>query len=177
MILGVDPGFSGALCLWTNTGEANILDMPLGDREMLTARDKFRAIDPQAITDWLRPHAPDVELAVIERVGAAPGQGVSSTFRFGEGYGMIQGIMAALSIKRIIKPPPAVWKSSMALTSDKKKSLELAANIAPRYAHLFAKRKNDGRAEALLLAVFGAKSLGWPCKYSLGEIKSANNIW
>jgi len=53
-------------------------------------------------------------LAVLERVSAMPGQGVSSMFRFGEGYGVVQGVLAALGIP-VIAGSPAVWKRASGL--------------------------------------------------------------
>ncbi len=91
-----------------------------------------------------------------------PGQGVSSTFRFGEGYGVLQGIMATHSNIRVILPRPSVWKMSMGVTADKGSSLRLARQLFPAFeTKYFSRIKDDGRAEALLLALFGLRSLGF----------------
>lgn len=170
LILGVDPGFTGALCLMDQNGAIRILDTPLMAAETLTSRAlSSRSVDVAAIARWLEPHSCAIELVVIEKVNAAPDQGVSSTFRFGESYGQVQGILAGLSINRVIKTPPAVWKAKMAVTHNKQTSLDMARKLAPEYAHLFSRKKDDGRAEAFLLAIFGARSLGWPHTGISGE--------
>ncbi len=170
MILGIDPGFNGALCLITNSGALNILDMPLKKCETLTSRDRNREIDGSRVAEWLASQiCGPIELAVLEQVGAMPGNGVSSMFRFGEGYGLIQGILCTRHI-RLIKPRPAVWKAQLGVTSDKGTSIEMAKRLSNvKFHNYFALKKNDGRAEAFLLAVFGAKSLGWNLDGILGE--------
>lgn len=127
-------------------------------------------INGAEVSRFLTPYLGGLKLAVIESVGAMPKQGLSSTFRFGEGYGLVQGILAGLGVTRTIKATPQVWKASMGVTANKDTSLTLAKNLFPTNAHLFARKKDHGRAEALLLAVFGARSLGWEINSS-GEKK------
>lgn len=161
MILGVDPGFNGALCLIDQLGGLYICDVPIIKKSNLTCRD--REVDGFQIHRWLATYTSGagLELAVIEKVHAMPGQGVSSMFRFGEGYGIIQGVVATLN-PRLIRPPPAVWKAQMNLSKNKSDSLKLACGMTnASHHHWFKYAKNDGRAEALLLAFFGARSLGW----------------
>ncbi len=161
MILGIDPGFTGAMCLITEQGIHSIIDIPLLAPEILTARHKFRSLDLPATRAYLDMHAPNIKLAVLERVHAMPKQGVSSTFRFGETTGQLHGLLVGLGINRIVRPSPAVWKSAMAVTHNKKTSLAKAKELAPLHQNLFSLAKHDGRAEAFLLALFGARSLGW----------------
>lgn len=161
MVLGIDPGFTGATCLITESGIHSILDIPLLATETLTARHKFRSVDMAALVGQLKPFAHKIQLAVIERVSAMPQQGVASTFRFGQTTGQIEGIVCALGITRTIRPPPAVWKAAMGVTHNKKTSLELARKLAPLHLSELKLAKHDGRAEAFLLALYGARSLGW----------------
>jgi hypothetical protein len=169
-VLGIDPGFTGALCLLFKSGEVSVLDTPLSDGTKLggiiEGRKAKTRIDGTKVTDWLQPHASQVEMAVIESVGAMPNQGLSSTFRFGEGYGVLQGVMAALRIKRVWHVLPAVWKATLGVTHDKRSSLDLAQRIVTEAGSttlhtLFTRRKDDGRAEAFLLAFLGSRNLAW----------------
>jgi hypothetical protein len=94
-------------------------------------------------------------VAIVERVSAMPGQSVSSTFKFGQSYGAALGILAALQIRTHLVAP-AVWKKYFRLDSDKEKSRAAALRMFPATAHYFSRKKDHGRAEAALLAVYGA---------------------
>lgn len=94
-------------------------------------------------------------LAVIEMVGAMPGQGVASTFHFGKSYGTIIGVAAALKIP-VHFVAPTKWKRHFGLSKDKELSRARALELWPARAELFAKKKHHGRAEAALLARYGA---------------------
>lgn len=152
MIIGIDPGFTGALACYNNGGIISIIDMPL------LMHGGKSALDSKTIYSWLLPLKP--QLVVIERVHSMPGQGISSTFRFGEGFGILQGIVATLPNCRVLMPPPAVWKVIMGVTANKDTSLERVRREFPLDGRYFSRKKDNGRAEALLLAMFGARSLG-----------------
>ncbi len=161
-IIGIDPGFSGAVAVYNPTDKTIVAveDMPLAHESSFIGQAKHK-IDVQALASLILRYGSQSSLAVVERVSAAPGQGVSSMFRFGEGFGMIQGIIACHGL-RLLMPPPSVWKASMNLSSDKKQSLILVRTKFPDDAErYFARVKDNGRAEALILAMFGAKSLGF----------------
>lgn len=151
MIAGIDPGFSGAIAL-LHGERLTVLDLPI-----VKIRDK-KQIDAKLFSRFIRTYAPSIKAAVIEDVHSMPGQGVSSTFRFGYNAGVLYGVLSANSIKTI-KVAPAVWKSSFGLTRDKRKSLELARKLFPKYKEFFKLAKHDGRAEAALIALFGQQRI------------------
>jgi len=93
-------------------------------------------------------------MAFIEQVAAMRGQGVSSMFRFGETYGATQMAVAAHKIP-IQYVTPAKWKSHFRLNRDKGVSRGLATQRFPDCADLFKRVKDDGRAEAALIALYG----------------------
>jgi crossover junction endodeoxyribonuclease RuvC len=93
--------------------------------------------------------------AVVERVASMPKQGVASTFKFGASYGAVRGVLAALKIQTHLVTP-GVWKKYFRLDSDKEKSRAAALRMFPATAHYFSRKKDHGRAEAALLAVYGA---------------------
>lgn len=161
-VLGIDPGFTGALAVIDTDSRfiEAIFDMPVVQPLKIAggpdSRESKVVLDLKRLADTIKRYAPAIRLAVLERVHAMPDQGVSSMFRFGEGYGCLQGILAANEIK-VLMPPPAVWKAALGLTHRKDDSLILASNIfgptaANRY---FTRKKDNGRAEAALLALFG----------------------
>jgi crossover junction endodeoxyribonuclease RuvC len=74
-------------------------------------------------------------------------------------FGQVCGAMQAFAVAHFIKIKlvnPAHWKRVMGVTADKDSSRQRASQLFPRYAQLWSRRKNDGRAEAALIAIFGA---------------------
>lgn len=153
LICGIDPGLSGAIALYNALDEQviTIIDMPTYE-----IKGK-REIDLYALGRFFDMHAESIKLAVIEKPGAMPQQGVSSTFKFGENCGIARMAVAAHFIPMKLVPP-AQWKKAMGLTADKDSSRRLASQKLPAFSHLWARVKDDGRAEALLLAIYGNRT-------------------
>ncbi len=144
-IAGFDPGKSGAFSFYFQAAPEMIAaeDFPLVNGE----------IDAATLADRLRQMRPD--FAIIERVGAMPKQGVSSTFNFGKSYGVLLGVVAALQIPSALVTP-GTWKRAFKLGADKEEARALALRQWPARASLFARKKDHGRAAAALLALWGA---------------------
>jgi crossover junction endodeoxyribonuclease RuvC len=110
-------------------------------------------IDCATLASRIRQMAPG--LAIVERVASMPKQGVSSTFKFGAAYGAIIGILAALEIRASLVTSQT-WKIYFRLDSDKEKGRALALRTFAKTPEHFSRRKDHGRAEAALLALYGA---------------------
>lgn len=152
-ILGIDPGFTGAIALYhPSTGQLVVEDMP-------TVKDpKGRTIlDMHTLFELLKPTIRPVA-AVLEHVSARPGQGAASTFRFGQGYGAIEMALAAHKIPTQYVTP-AKWKKHFGLGKDKGSSRGLAQKRFAMNASEFSRVKDDGRAEAALIALYGHQKL------------------
>ncbi len=147
-ICGVDPGCSGALALLDESG--NLLeceDMPtVKIKSGKTAKARLACGE---LVRLLREWAPDV--VVIELVGGMPGQGAASSFQFGYAAGGLEGACAALGLS-VQYTSPVVWKRAMKVTSDKETSRLLAMRRWPGSSKQFARKSDDGRAEAALIA-------------------------
>ena len=141
IILGCDPGLTGAIAaLDAATGTLLwVEDTPVVDR-MVNAAE---------LADWLRGEL--IAVAAVEQVASRPGQGVASTFKFGQTHGVLLGVLGALNAP-VMHVTPARWKKAYGLTSDKEKSRRLAIETWPDMAGYFARKKDDGRAEAALIA-------------------------
>ena len=113
-----------------------------------------RQISEVWLADTLRTYAPDC--AWIERVHALPKQGVTSSFSFGLAYGLARGVLAALGVP-VSLVTPNEWKRAFRLGSDKNEARLIAARMFPANAQSFLRVRDDGRAEAALLALFGAQ--------------------
>lgn len=151
MVVGIDPGFSGAIAMLYNKNMLIVKDLPL---KMFMGRPQ---IDGYEFSRIIEMYKSEIEFAVIEDVNAMPNQGVVSMFRFGYNAGILLGVLDACRVE-VLKVKPAVWKSALNLSSDKKKSLALAKKTFPKYKNYFTRVKDDGRAEAALLAFFAYKT-------------------
>jgi crossover junction endodeoxyribonuclease RuvC len=155
-VLGVDPGATGALAMWDSDLEALIVvDMP--SVAVRVGKTKRRQISESWLAATLRVFEPDC--AWIERVHALPGQGVTSSFSFGMAYGLVRGVLAALGVP-VSLVTPNEWKRSFRLGPDKNEARLIAARLFPAAAGRFSRAMDDGRAEAALLALFGANHKG-----------------
>jgi hypothetical protein len=145
LILGIDPGLSGALAMLDADGAVELLaDLPI-------IRDRSLAwVDGGELQSLLlaairgRPVR-----ATVERVAGRPGQGVSSAFTFGLGLGSVLGVLQAMHVG-IEFVTPGQWKGALGLSKDKRASLDRARLLWPAANLRLAKR--EGRAEALLIA-------------------------
>lgn len=145
-IVGIDPGKTGALALVAPDGElVDICDMPIAGKQVV----------PTLLDDWFTDIAPIEPLVVLEAVHAMPRQGVASSFNFGVSYGVLLGVVAARRL-RLETVTPARWKRDMRLTADKDEARRRACQRWPDDAWRFKRKKDDGRAEAALLAVWWA---------------------
>lgn len=154
-IMGIDPGASGAIVILdTDDRSIVVIDMP-------TAKVKrgprvVNQVDAVALSNALRLHVTDGIFAVVEKVHSMPGQGVASTFSFGRAAGILEGVLAALDIPFSLIPP-ATWTKTMRLFGGKDGSRARAQELFPDQAHLFARKKDDGRADAALIACYAAE--------------------
>ncbi len=147
-LCGIDPGLAGAVGFIDLAGEfVAVFDMPT-----LPTTTGRRQIDPAALADILRQHAPAFTL--VERVGARPGEGPTGAFSFGHSFGSITAVLAALGLPHDLVQP-AVWKRRAGIPpgADKAASVAVCKRMLPSAAAHLTRVKDDGRAEALLLAL------------------------
>ena len=150
--LGIDPGISGALAvLDENEDIVQIFDMPT--LEVITGKSKKQRVNPQAIVAELRLFKDQRVEGVIEQVNAMPNQGVTSMFSFGRSLGILEGVLAGLDIPYSLVTP-TVWKKRMQVNSSKDGARELAMRTWSSKSELFKRKKDDGRAEAALMALY-----------------------
>lgn len=152
VILGIDPGLSGALAfLDTETNIVAVEDMPTVT--VIRNKKEKREVSPQLIAAAIiKRH---VDAAYLERVNAMTGQGVSSVFSFGRSAGVIEGILAAFDIPTTLVLP-LTWQRAMDVRGGKDASRERAMQLFPASAELFQRKKDDGRADAALIAKHGS---------------------
>jgi crossover junction endodeoxyribonuclease RuvC len=109
IVLGIDPGLSGALALYnTSEGSVEIIDMPV--LEIVRNGKKKREVSAQALANQLVGR--NVTAAFLERVNAMAGQGVTSVFSFGRSSGIVEGVLAAYDIPTTLVTPQA-WQKAV----------------------------------------------------------------
>ena len=153
--LGIDPGLSGALALVHKTTQALITySMPTQTLKGKTV------LDPVALASWIDVHSHLISHAYVEVVTSRPRQ--AGQLNMGVNAGVMHGILYANCI-RFTQVSPSAWKAWYGLKRDesetyrdaKNHSRALAVEMFPQYAKAFARVKDDGVAEASLIALYG----------------------
>ena len=151
--IGIDPGLTGGVAVL----DADRILQGLADTPTLTVkvqRGTRQVYDAPGLVELLRPYAGLHSHVTIEEAQPMPGQGTWSTFITGYGMGIWVGILATLELPYTCVRP-SVWKRSLALGKDKEASRLRAMQLFPD-ADL-RRKKDHGRAEALLLAYYGCQ--------------------
>lgn len=167
IIAGVDPGLHGGIAFLSPDG-CETLPMPILH---LTRGGKAKGeIDAHTLAQifWQR-HAGH---AFVEQVGAMPGQGATSMFAFGQGYGMVRGILAAVGVPYTLVSPRK-WKAALGVPASKDGARARASQLLPGAADQWPRVKDDGRAEAALIALHGQQSLEGIYKSMADAIRGA----
>jgi crossover junction endodeoxyribonuclease RuvC len=148
-ILGADPGLTGAITLWDDDLEALIIhDAPTAKIAVGKSASRTVYVDAE-YARLVRSLSPD--RMVIEQVNGVMGQSASASFNFGAGFGLLRGIAAALEIP-VYFVPPQTWRTRLRVPAGKDGSRLRASQLFPRYAAMFSRVKDDGRAESALIA-------------------------
>lgn len=156
MMIGIDPGAHGAIAVVNEAREVlAVTDMPV--TQVQKGKRMISRVNPQLLAATVRglmmTH-PGQYRACVEQVGAMPGQGVSSTFEFGRGYGAVLGVLGALQVPAL-NVTPLAWKRTFALGRSKDASRNRVMELYPGLADQLDRVKDDGRAEAVLIALWG----------------------
>lgn len=154
-ILGVDPGIRGGLAVVAVADDAAPQLVAAIDIPVIGTGAKER-VDVAAIRNFIDQHQPI--RALIERAQAMPKQGSSSGFKYGRAVGAIEAAIILCSIPIEIVEPSA-WKRLWHLQcKDKEGGRQQALQLFPAAHAVLARKKDHGRAEASLIALYGARS-------------------
>jgi crossover junction endodeoxyribonuclease RuvC len=139
--LGIDPGATGALALY-GVDTAEVWDF-----------------NPTSNIESLRTLTSEytIRMAILEHVGAMPGQGGVSMFSFGANFGWWQGVLETLGIPyQLVRPQK--WQKALGVPKKSSKTDKPSLAIARRRFPLLDlhRQKDHGRADALLMAVYAA---------------------
>lgn len=160
VMIGIDPGLSGAIVALADGEPAAIIDMPT---RRMDGQNEVCARTLAEILRHIRSQHPGAYFsAVLEKVNGRAGWGATQGFRFGSGFGKVKAVLETLGIDYVEVQAP-VWKRHYRLKGgDKTASRELASVRFPSVAESLRRAKDDGRAEALLIAL-------WADSHQLGR--------
>jgi crossover junction endodeoxyribonuclease RuvC len=208
-VVGIDPGLGGGLSIIhqksKNDIQAYVYDIPLIREKPKSSKTKGKNdYDVTSLAKILKGYEGKNVFVCLEKVSAMPGQGVSSMFTFGEGFGIWRGLVGALGFNLTLVTP-MTWKKEwgdlllkqkkektdlLKLSKievnrlsptdrkkhkeetkqykqemDKAKKLtkdharELAAKLYPNLKDEFKLKKDDGKAESILIAEFYRRAI------------------
>ena len=154
LIIGIDPGISGAICFFQNGVITDVIDMP----SMADGKKNKRQINSQQVFNEISERIINIPkkeiIVVIEQVSAMPGQGVTSMFNFGQSFGVLKGICSAMQLSMYFVRP-AKWKKYYGLIkTEKDASRTKVIEIFPYISNKLSKKKDSNKADAILIANF-----------------------
>jgi crossover junction endodeoxyribonuclease RuvC len=151
MIIGIDPGITGAIVLIQSDG--TFVDaMPTPSIKT----GKASRVNAAAIHGFIDQYQPMIKHCYIEQVGAMPGQGTASMFSFGHSAGVVEGLIAGMGIP-YSKITPQSWKKTYGLIGkDKDAARSRAVELYPSLRLLDQKGKGQAIADAIFIARHGA---------------------
>lgn len=159
-VIGVDPDLSGALALlkFDDLGctSAQVFDSPFV--QVSVGKRLRKRLDARSIVQLLQSfEAPSGTIAYVEQSTPFPQDGKQGWWSGGFGYGLWIGVLVASGFS-VVPVPSIVWKKDLELASSrssKDDSRELAAQLFPDLSPMLKRKKDHGRAEALLIAAYG----------------------
>ena len=154
LIIGIDPGISGAICFFENGEIKDIIEMP----NMADGKKNKRQINGPQIFNEISVRIKGIPkkdvLVVMEQVSAMPGQGVTSMFNFGQSFGVIKGVCSAMQLSMYFVRPMK-WKKYYSLIKcEKDASRTKVIEIFPYISSKLSRKKDSNKADAILIASF-----------------------
>ena len=173
VIIGIDPGKSGAIAIKSDD-RYNVYDIPTMTVISGKGKQLKKSVDYDipALDNLIKCYSRyDLDApcyAVVERAEAVTYGATSAresyhnsaqtNFSKGRGYGIIEALLQINGVPIIASPRPGDWKRGLGLTDpskayvDKKEASRLMAlDLYPELADELKRKKDNGRAEALLL--------------------------
>ena len=154
LIIGIDPGISGAICFFEDGKIIDVIEMPT----MTDGKKNKKQVNGSQIYNEILKRIKHIDKkdikVIIEQVSAMPGQGVTSMFNFGQSFGILKGICSAMQLPMYFVRP-AKWKKYFNLiNSEKDASRTRAIEIFPYFSSQLSKKKDSNKADAILIASF-----------------------
>jgi crossover junction endodeoxyribonuclease RuvC len=154
LIIGIDPGISGSICFFKEGKIIDVIEMPSMTEGKKNKKQVNGAQTYNEISKRIVGIKKENIKVVIEQVSAMPGQGVTSMFNFGQSFGILKGICAAMQLSMHFVRPVR-WKKYFSLiNSEKDASRTKAIEIFPYFSSQLSRKKDANKADAILIASF-----------------------
>ena len=152
LIFGIDPGVSGAISVLRDGKIIEIYEMPT----MIDGKKNKKQVNGSEVANILIRETSKDKIAkvVVEHVTAMPGQGVTSMFNFGQSFGVLKGVCAALKLP-IYFVRPVKWKKYYNLIkTNKDASRTKVIEIFPYISSKIPRKKDSNKADSILIAKY-----------------------
>lgn len=161
LVIGIDPGLTGAMALVSHAGFLSVADLPTCPNGLSSGK-MMRWLDPKGVSEIISGWATKFDFgkesvhAVIERPIAMPGQQISTA---ASNFDSLGALRAAVTIcgYPLMMVSPREWKTAYGLGTDKNEARKTALNLYPDAPITLAKHHN--RAESILIARFALRKL------------------
>ena len=154
LIIGIDPGINGAICLFKDGKIVDVFEMP----KMAVGKKNKSQVNASQIFNEIQKAVEGEDktkvIAVIEQVSAMPGQGVTSMFNFGQSFGVLKGIFSAMQIPMDFISHVKWKKHYNLINTQKDSSRTKAIEFFPYISSQLSRKKDANKADAILIASF-----------------------
>jgi hypothetical protein len=157
-VLAIDPGITGAFCLLSRDHVLMLDDLPTHTSQ----RGRTAKIRAELDLHTLRERLTGCQAighCYLEQVDARPGQGVVSMFRFGQSLGGLYGLLVGLALP-VSFVRPQQWQKHHSVGPSPDAARQRAVQLYPKLAPLLQQKRDQHRADAVLLAAFGLATEG-----------------
>ena len=159
LIIGIDPGIKGAICILKDGKILDVFEMPI----MPVGKKNKSQVNGSQIYNEIRKVISNEDKknikVVIEQVSAMPGQGVTSMFNFGQSFGVLKGIFSAMQIPMDFISPVKWKKYFNLINAQKDSSRTKAIEFFPYISSKLSRKKDANKADAILIASFYYQNL------------------
>lgn len=166
LVIGIDPGLTGAMALFTNGVLTDIVDMPIDEhvarrsgaelRDLIGGRkeSKRRSINVAALVTRLRTWTDGHSALIVkEKMSTRPNQNNTTLMKLD---GILTGVIGGIGIE-MQEVEPAKWKLAMGVPADKEKARQAAITLFPAWKGLLNRKMDHNRAEAALIGLYGIR--------------------
>lgn len=160
--IGIDPGLSGAVAMINNEKQEVFNTPTVQTTVSKKTKNRYDSLGMFFILESIVYNNSNIMGVALEKVHAMPGQGVTSMFSMGEGFGIWKGIVASLQLPMHLVPPQTWKKAIVGTGKDKGASRLKAIELFPDMHEYLKLKKDHDKAEALLLAEYLRRLLSSP---------------
>jgi crossover junction endodeoxyribonuclease RuvC len=154
---GIDPGVTGGFA-FLDTVKSTLWVYDTPSLTISTGGKEKTRVNIDGVVELLLHHDPDD--ALVEKVHSTPNDGHVGAFVFGKATGLVIGAIAGIGIT-FDEVTPGKWKKDLRVPADKAEAMNVASRLFPHCKSRWSLKKNHGRAEAALIALYRAISNGF----------------